>query len=337
VRGTALLLLAACAATAQARDSDQDFKVARRKVRSGDGASLALYRYAPEGGGGWRPAVLLVPDLGFGRESFDLQGEGLAPFLRRHGRDTYVVELRGQGNADAPAAWSLYEWAAVDLPAAVDAVQQAHPGGPVDLVVHGYGGALAIAAASRELQGKVRRVLAFSPAVAPEVPNEVVRKLLAAPGTLSRAVPERDFELLFTRDGNLSGWQRGMLEKNGPHDLGPSAAKDLLRWMESGDLSFPDGTTVRGRIAGYDRPTLVILPMLDNYAHAEFAEPLRALAPKAKVTLRSLSRLYLEAEDYTHLSMLHGRGAAQDVFLPALAFLDAADAPAPAPAPEVSP
>jgi pimeloyl-ACP methyl ester carboxylesterase len=324
VRGPALLLSLVCAATAFAQD--RDFKVARRKVRSGDGAALALYRYAPDGGGGGRPAVLLVPDLGFGREVFDLQGEGLAPFLRRHERDTYVVELRGQGSAEAPAAWSLSEWATLDLPAAVDAVRQAHPGGPIDLVVHGYGGALAIAAASRELEGKVRRVIALSPAVAPEVPNEVVRRLLATPGTLSRAVPERAFEMLFTRDGNLSGWQRGLLEKNGPRDLGQSAAKDLLRWMEAGDLTFPDGTTVRGRIAAYDRPTLVVLPMIDNYAHAEFAEPLRALAPKAKVQLRSLSRLYLEAEDYTHLSMLHGRGAARDIFLPALGFLDAAEA-----------
>jgi len=299
----------------------QEAKVARRKVRSRDGAALALYRYAPAGGGASRPAVLLLPDLGFGRESFDLAGEGLAPFLQHRGRDAYVAELRGQGAADAPAAWTLWEWAALDVLAAVEAVAAAHPG-RVDLVVHGYGGALAIAAASRELSGKVRRVVALSPAVAPEVPNEAIRRLLSAEGTLSRAAPERCFELLFTRGGDLGAVERGLLEKAGPRDLGRSAGRELLRWMEQGDLPFPDGTSVRGRIAGYDRPTLVVLPMLDNYAHAEFAEPLRAMAKGARVRLRSLSRLYLNGEDYTHLSMLHGRGAPRDVFLPALQFLE---------------
>lgn len=323
MRGTPAIawLCALLAATALGEE-----KVSRRKVRSADGAALALYRYAPAGGGASRPAVLLVPDLGFGRESFDLFGEGLAPFLQRSGRDTYVAELRGQGQADAPVAWTLSEWASLDLPAAVAAVAAAHPG-PVDLVVHGYGGALAIAAASRELEGKVRKVVALSPAVAPEVPNPVVRRLLGAPGTLSRAALEGEFDLLFTREGDLGRLKRGALEKAGPRDLGQSAAKELLRWMEQGDLPLPDGTSVRQRIAGYGRPTLVVLPLLDNYAHAEFAEPLRAMAPRARVQLRALSRLYLSAEDYTHLSMLHGRGAPRDVFQPALQFLDAGEAP----------
>lgn len=315
----AVLLLAAPAARAD------DLKVSRRKVVAKDGAALALYRYAPESGGGGRPAVLLVPDLGFGRETFDLAGEGLAPFLQRHGRDTYVAELRGQGNADAPAAWSLSEWATLDLPAVVEAVQKAHPNGPIDLVVHGYGGGLALAAIPRELLGKIRKVVAFSPAVAPEVPNEIARKLLSTPGTLSRAVPERRFELLFARDASINGHTRGLLEKEGPHDLGP-AARELLAWMERGDLGLGDGSTVKDRIGAYDRTTLVILPMIDNWAHAEFAEPLRAMAPRAKVTLRSLSKLYLEADDYSHLGMLVGRGAANDAFVPALAFLDAPEA-----------
>ncbi|HVE84217.1 MAG TPA: alpha/beta fold hydrolase [Myxococcales bacterium] len=315
-------VVAALALLAASASAEEGPKISRRKVLSADGAALALYRYSPDGGGAGRPAVLLVPDLGFGRECFDLQGEGLAPFLQRRGLDTFVAELRGQGNADAPAAWALSEWATLDLRAVVDAVQAVHPG-PLDLVVHGYGGGLAIAAAPRELQGKVRRVVALSPAVAPEVPNPVVRRLLGLPGTLSRAAQERAFDLLFAHGAAMGGATRGLLERSGPRDLGQSAARDLLRWMEEGDLPFPDGTRVRERIAGYDRPTLVVLPMLDNYAHAEFAEPLRALAPRARVQLRSLSKLYMEREDYTHLSMLHGRGAPQDVFAPALAFLDA--------------
>jgi hypothetical protein len=161
------------------------------------------------------------------------------------------------------------------------------------------------------------------------VPNAVVRRLLGERGTLSRATVEGAFDLLFLRDSDVSRTRRGMLEKSGPRDLGPSAARDLLGWMERGDLPFPDGSFARERIAAYDRPTLVVLPLLDNYAHPEFAEPLRAMAPGARVQLRTLSKLYLNREDYTHLSMLHGRGAVQDVFMPAIRFLDALDAEVP--------
>lgn len=296
--------------------------VARRKVVAPDGTPLALYRYAPAGkssGGG--PAVLLVPDLGFGRESFDLDGEGLAPYLSLRGRDTYVAELRGQGAAGAPAAWGLAEWAAVDLPAAVDAVRAAHPG-PVDLVVHGYGGGLALMVAPRELKGRVRRVIALSAAVAPEVPNPVVEALLVSGGQLSRTAMDGRHELLFTRQGVFGVGRVSALRKSPPRDLGKAAATELLEWMRTGDVMI-NGALGRERLGELDLAVLAILPVLDNYAHSEFAAPLRELAPRARVQLRTLSKLYLHREDYSHLSMLHGKGAEADVFAPAVAFLDA--------------
>jgi pimeloyl-ACP methyl ester carboxylesterase len=316
LRGTAVALCL-LAASASAAESTR----LRRKVVAHDGAALALYRTSPVGGGASSPAVLLVADLGFGRESFEVQGEGLAPFFVRHGRDTFVAELRGQGDADAPKGWSLAAWAS-DLAKVVDAVSAVHPG-PVDLVSHGYGAGLAIAVSSRELRGKVRRVVSLCGAVAPEVPNPVVRALLRERGTLSRAVADGTFELLFSRDGQVPREALRAVQRTGPKDLGETAAGELLRWMESGDYAFPDGTSVKQRLADYDVPTLVFLPLIDNYAHSEFAAPLRELAPKARVRLLTLSKLYLHREDYAHLSLLHGQGAPSDVFMPALKFLEA--------------
>ena len=43
--------------------------------------------------------------------------------------------------------------------------------------------------------------------------------------------------------------------------------------------------------------------------------------------MRVFSRFDLAAEDYSHLSLLQGRGAPRDVFRPLLAFLSAEDAP----------
>jgi predicted alpha/beta hydrolase len=321
----ALAAALALAGTALAEPAVERARVSRRKVTAADGAALALYRRMPASGGDARPAVLLVPDLGFGRECFDLDGEGLAPYLGARGRDTFVAELRGQGAADAPAGWTLSDWAAVDLPAAVEAVRAAHPG-PVDLVVHGYGGALALMAAPRELKGQLRRVVALSPAVAPEVPNPAVEALLSSGGALSRTVVEGSHEMLFTRDGVFASRRLSSLRKAPPRDLGATAAAELLAWMRSGDLTL-NGARGRERLEALQLPVLVFLPILDNYAHPEFAAPLRELAPRASVRLRTLSRLYLHREDYTHLSMLHGKGAEADVFAPIVEFLDAPDAP----------
>ncbi|MHB8877272.1 MAG: hypothetical protein ACYC8T_26535, partial [Myxococcaceae bacterium] len=84
------LLSGAPPAAAAGRAEDTAPGFFRRKVVSRDGVALALYRYVPAGGGVTRPPVLLVPELGLGRESFDLAGEGLARFLVAHGREVYV-------------------------------------------------------------------------------------------------------------------------------------------------------------------------------------------------------------------------------------------------------
>ncbi len=292
--------------------------VFRRKVVASDGVSLALYRYVPAGGGLSKPPVLLVPDVWLGRESFDASGEGLAVWLQAKGREVYVAELRGQGRAESPDGWKLTDWVSRDLPAMVAAIQNVRPG-PVDVVAHGYSGALLMAASVAELNGKVNAVVALSTPVEPEVPNRTAEKILAGGGRLTQA-DRGAFELLFTRGGRFAAGRVGQV-KGGVMDLSKPAADALLSWMRTGDLALADGTTVRKRWAKYDRPTLLFLPLGDNFAHPEFASPLRELA-LATVTVKVLSRLDLLDEDYTHLSLLHGEKAARDVFTPALSFLD---------------
>jgi hypothetical protein len=68
--------------------------------------------------------------------------------------------------------------------------------------------------------------------------------------------------------------------------------------------------------------------MQDNFAHPEFGAPLRDIAP-APVRVELLTRLNLLGEDYTHLSLLHGAGAQEELFGPLLRFLEALEPPPP--------
>jgi hypothetical protein len=301
--------------------SKDQVELSRRRVETADRAALALYRYAPVGGGAPRRPVLLVPDVGLGREAYDLEGSGLAPYLASHGRDTFVIELRGQGRAFVDSPWRLEDWVARDLPAAVAAVMDVHAG-PVDLVVHGYSGALVLSAIPVELKGRIGKVVAISPAVWPEVPNDRVRALLEGGGSFAHlALDASAFDRVFADEGRFPPGRLQAL-RGSFTDLSPKAAHQLLAWMEREDLELPDGTTLKKRLRHYDRPTLLFLPLLDNFAHPEFASPLKDLAPESKVTVRLLSLAERLGEDYTHLSSLQGSSAPQDVWAPALHFLD---------------
>jgi hypothetical protein len=195
----------------------------------------------------------------------------------------------------------------------------------VDLVAYGYSGTLALAASTVELAGKVGRVIALGTPALPDVPNPIVATVLehgGAFGSLSEdVVGGSAFEMIFCHHGVFWPGDVGRL-RTVVGDLDRVEAGEWLEWLRSGDLALGDGSTVRGRLAKYDRPTLLFLPLGDNLAHPEFASPLRELAPRAPIRLRTLSKLELLAEDYSHLSLVQGRNASKDVFAPALEFLD---------------
>lgn len=313
------LLVFACAGVAGAQElPEQSFQ--RRKVLTADGAALALYRYVPAGGGAQHPAILLVPDLGFAKEAYDFQSCGLARFLQARGRDTFVVELRGQGRSSAPSNWSLTDWVEKDLPAAVAAIRTVHDG-PVDLVVQGYSGGLALAATTKELHGRVGRVIALNAQTSPQMPNALLRSVLTRGGKFS-GLSAREFEVLFTHDALFAKGTATEFRGIGLQDISPTAAAQLLTWMDTGVMVSSDGTKLSERLGDYDRPTLLLMPLLDNFAHPEHASTLRDTATKAKVRALVLSKFELLSEDYTHLSVLLGKHAEKEIFELVATFLN---------------
>lgn len=307
------VLLAAAPAPAQ---------LSHRRVQAADGAALALYRYGPVPDGATRPPVLLLPDLGFSRLVFDLYGEGLARWLAARGFLVYVGEVRGQGRAEAG---SLEAIATLDVPALVAAVQRDGPG-PVDLVVQGYEGTLALAAARAP---QVRRVVAINTPVAAEVPSRLVEQFLGEGGRFSDLASSREgalaFELMFAMGARFPPHTLEALRLRAAKDLAAPAAASLLAWMRTGDLPLGDGTTVASRLKGYDRPTLQLLALADGFSSPELCSTLREVS-SAKVTLATFSR-FENSEDYSHLSMLLGASAPREVFPRIERFLLAEDPP----------
>jgi predicted alpha/beta hydrolase len=297
-----------------------DPAVSHRRVVSSDGASLALYRYLPPGGGVLRPPVLLVGEIGFGRLLFDLHREGLARWLAARGYAVYVTELRGQGRADA--GFTLRAWIHLDFPAIAKVIVEER-GQPFDLVAHGWAGTLALAAAGRELP--VRRVVALSTPVDAEVPSALAEAFLAGGGHFSdfAASPggARDFELLFAMETRFRPRTLAALRALGTRDLSRGQAREWLTWMRTGDLPLDDGTTVRGRLRDFDRPTLLFLALGDGFAGPELCAPLRDVS-RAPVRLRTFSR-FETGDDFSHVSLLLGSNAPALVFAELDSFLSA--------------
>ncbi len=295
----------------------------RRRIRTEDGTQLAVYRYVPAGGGQSRPPVVLLPELGFNRLAYDLDGGGLARFLQAQGFDVFVVEPRGHGASDAPQQWTLTDLALKDLRAALEAIATLREG-PADLVVQGYSGAVALGAIPRELKGRVRRVVALAPAVAPDPPSAAMRSLLELQGRWPQLAYSPDgaklFELLFAHEGKVTAGRVSALRAGGLSRLPASVSAELQAWMEWGDLAYPDGTRLTSRLAEYDRVTFLVLGLADNFALPDFGSPLRDLSP-APIVIRLFNRRDGAAEDYSHLSLLHGPFASADVFAPAARFL----------------
>jgi pimeloyl-ACP methyl ester carboxylesterase len=294
-------------------------QVSHRGVQSGDGVSLGVVRYslvAPEPG---QRRVLIVGELGHGRALFD----GLARALARRGFVVYLAQLRGQGASQWPG-YHLRDWVTHDLPAVARAL--AEDGAPeFSLIAHGFGGALALAATTRELRGRVTRAVALSTPVEAQVPSRLVERLLAGGGRFSAlgTDPEsaRLFQLVLGGGPTVDAEALARFRGGGLSDLGHAASGELLGWMRSGDLALGDGSTVASRLAAYEVPTWLVLPLDDGFAASEMAAPLRELS-RAPVVMRALNRAEFVGEDYDHATMLIGRRAPIDIWRGAIRFLE---------------
>lgn len=118
--------------------------------RAYDGWRLAVHHYKSEGEMVGLP-VILCHGMSANRYPFDLPGaSSLARYLKRHGRDVWVPELRGSGMsdrpgifvADVPYAWTFEDHLRKDLPAVISYILERTGAPAVHWIGHSMGGML---------------------------------------------------------------------------------------------------------------------------------------------------------------------------------------------------
>ncbi len=137
----ALLALAACAPTVVERGAeDTTPRIEETYLVAGDGATLPLRRWLPEGAP--HAVILALHGMNDYAHAFALP----AIDWRRDGIAAYAYDQRGFGGALPRGRWAGVEAMTDDLRDALAAVRAEHPGVPVYVLGESMGGAVALAA-----------------------------------------------------------------------------------------------------------------------------------------------------------------------------------------------
>ncbi|MBW2456738.1 MAG: alpha/beta fold hydrolase, partial [Deltaproteobacteria bacterium] len=111
------------------------------QVPTADDWSIAVHVYGdPQAR---RPAVALFHGALSNSRSFDVDGYGLAPFLRDRGYNAFAVDFRGRGHSLPPSGstgWTIDDLICQDVPAAVAAIVQRTGVEQVHAIGHSLGG-----------------------------------------------------------------------------------------------------------------------------------------------------------------------------------------------------
>jgi pimeloyl-ACP methyl ester carboxylesterase len=142
----------------------------RLEAVTADGWRLVLGRRRPVGPPRGAP-VLLLHGVAMNRQALDfgVPSHSLAVALAAGGFDCFALDLRGHGDSRTPPPgahqdWTLDEYLALDLPAALDAIRQATGQARAFVVGHSQGALLGLAAAQRYPE-RIAGVVALAPPI----------------------------------------------------------------------------------------------------------------------------------------------------------------------------
>lgn len=259
------------------------------------------------------PVLLVHGSVENGRVFWSPSGKGLAPFLSRHGFDTFAVDLRGHGASTPPIgrghAYGQTETITSEIPAFSRFVAERHPG-PQHWISHSWGGVLLLATLARypELRPQVRSLVLFGAKRRVRVWNPS-RVLL--------------IDLYWNRVGRALALAFGYLPG---HRLGLGADAETVRahdqcrqwvredpWVDPAD-GFDYGAALASRSGPPMPPTWFIAAQRDPcLGHPQDVRLLmEESVPGAPVTV--LSRARGSLHDYGHISMLTHPDAERDHF-----------------------
>lgn len=307
------------------------------RVRTPDGASLALYRYRARADAPRREPVLLVSGFGLNGRALDFdEASSWTRMLADAGFEAWLLELRGSGRSSF-ARWrdGAFDDYLVDAGAAVEHVLRASGAERLHWVGYSLGGMLLYAwltsSAHAPGAGGIRS------AAAVEAPVDVAglhvgalsRLLVAALGRapVLRLIPYRRAARLLlpvlprfctrplvTRWMNLENLDQRTLPallRDVIDNVPVALAAQLLQWIDAGRWTRRDGSG--DYLAGLAR---VRTPVLVVTGSGEFAGRAAAALRRLPADARGVSctRAAGCAADYGHADLLFGRAAPAEVF-----------------------
>lgn len=312
------------------------------RVRTDDGATIAMGRYLPKGERRIEEPVILCHGLGANRFTFDLtERYSLARRLAERGFEAWILELRGRGEAGRSPSCSFDRQVDFDATAALRTVLATGAKG-VLWVGHSKGGLVALAHAGKNVDSPIRAIAALGSPTSFEYQRRlkpfarVVRPLLAAPAVpiqhLARVAmwvpPPAWFMRYLVAVENLEPdiFKKALV--NVGSDVSGGVGRQFLRWISSGSWRSLDETHdyTRG-LQNIRAPTLLLGGTADLLA------PPDAVAAAGKhlagpVELIIAGRHTGFAVDYGHGDLMLGRSAPDELYPRVIEFLERCGTPA---------
>ena len=322
--------------------------------RTDDGWRLALHRYRPSGPTVGSP-VILCHGLGANRYLFDIKGApSLAHFLRRHGRDVWVAELRGSGMSDrpgikqsnAPYSWGFEDHLRHDAPAIIDFVLSSARSSGVHWLGHSMGGMLILAhLASHPDSALASAIVVGSPTDFSEIDVRAFRPLLKL-GPLLGRLPISPLPFLGRMIAPLAPWVPasawGLFHIC---NIEPSVARktialvstpispgklwmDFGRFIKTGVFGPEDGAPYLEGLSESDVPILLIGGSKDFMAPpASVINARKNLNKTTEAECVIMGKESGRLEDYGHVDLMVGIHATEEVFPKILEWLERHDKP----------
>ena len=314
-----------------------------RRVGTRDGWFVALHHFPPAAGSPKRSVpVIVCHGLTSNRHNWDIDDRLSFPlWLSRRGYDTWVLELRGSGEAARPErfgdrapAYTFDDFVDYDVPAAIEAVQMWSGAAQVHWVGHSMGGMVVYGYLQRSGGAAIRSAVAVgSPprlfiqagAVADAIgwlpvagvifdtlPSGAAAKL-GAPFAWPARIPAMQ---VLWNDDNISAATARQAAANGIEDVSVALVRQLGAAAKSkGHIHrIDDGHDYTTGMARIDVPILFVAGALDHLAPPAVVMDGFRRVRSADKRIVVLSRANGFRHDYGHVDMTIGETAPAEVF-----------------------
>jgi pimeloyl-ACP methyl ester carboxylesterase len=330
--------------------TDQDETV---YIRTGDGWRLALHRYGLDSRAPGLP-VILCHGLSSNRYTFDMpSGPSLARFLRVHGRNVWVPELRGSGmsqvpglrQSDVPYSWNFEDHLLKDVPSIIKHVLDSTGAPAVHLIGHSMGGMLILAHLARNQEARVASAMTLgSPVEFSKIHNEyfdllvklkwVVKPLPVFPlpfvGRLlvpvAHLIPTKLIGLFYRRN-IASDIARRVFAVASQVVTATTLWLDFGRFLSNKSFADANGVSYLDGLERVSVPLFVTSGSKDVMAPAESSElPASTLSDPPERVFMVFGKASGCVEDYGHMDLPLGLRSSSEVFPRVLAWLEQHDA-----------